>query len=368
MDDNTAPIWTVAAEAAARAKLMALTETIGADFLHTTTDGRYQPIPAWYWTSGFWPGLIRLLLEDGPDARLEAMARDCEDRLWAILSDETFFELHHDVGFQFLPTAVRRYRQTGARDARQRGVVAAHLLMGRFNVASGAIEAWNVPQARGYVIIDALMNLPILTWASEETGEPRFANVARVHVETVLKQFIRADGSSHHIIAFDQRTGARLAAHGGQGAGPDSAWSRGQAWAIYGLALAAKNLAEPRYAVAANRVADRFLALNEGHGVPPWDFRADAAAEGPRDSSAAAIAACGLLELAEQGRAAGRAEAETLLAAVTRDCAGPGSDALLQHGTSNLPSGFGIDVGLIYGDYYYYEALCRLNGRPATRW
>jgi len=366
-----APDWAETARSAARAKLRDLAARKGATFLHATVAGQYPDEPAWYWTSGFWPGLLRLLLNEGEDPELERLAREAEDRLYAVLGSEDFHELHHDVGFQFLPTSVMRYRQRGNADARTRGIVAAHLLMGRFNAAGQVIEAWNVEERRGFAIIDTVMNLSLLFWASETTGEPRYANLARTHLEKVRQEFVRPDFTTHHIVEFDQTTGARRTAHGGQGDAPDSAWSRGMAWAVYGHAIAARYTSDDAYRETARRVADAFLALNAPHGVPPWDFRAPDAETAPRDSSAAAIVACGLLELADGGDPAARGQAEDLLRILLDRCATfdrPDEEALLRHATSSLPNDIHVDAGIVYGDYFFYEALQRLGGIRPVCW
>jgi unsaturated chondroitin disaccharide hydrolase len=369
--DLAAPAWALEAREAAHAKILTLANRTGAAFLHATDAGRYPLDLAWWWTSGFWPGLMRLILNEGPNARLSDLALQAENQMFALIDHDWFEELHHDVGFQFQPTAVMRFKQTGAVDARRRGLVAANLLMGRFNPAGGVIEAWNAADRRGYSIIDTFMNLPLLFWASEVTGEPRFQNLARAHLARATSEFIRPDHTTHHIVQFDQCTGARIAAHGGQGYAPDSAWSRGHGWAIYGLAIAARYTDDTGYRNLARQVADSFLKLNHSHGVPPWDFRVPDAATAPRDSSAAAIAACGLLELAALGDPRAQDEATVLLKALTERCASfddPGEDGLLKHATGKLPQGQWIDVSLIYGDYYYYEALQRLCGIGGTCW
>jgi unsaturated chondroitin disaccharide hydrolase len=369
--DFTPPLWALDAHKAAGAKATALAGKVGAAFLHATDGGRYPLDLAWWWTSGFWPGLLRLILNEAPNPRLADLALQAESQMFALIDHDWFHELHHDVGFQFQPTAVMRFKQTGATDAKRRGLVAANLLMGRFNVASGVIEAWNAPDRRGYSIIDSLMNLPLLFWATEVSGEPRFANAARAHLDRATREFIRPDHTTHHIVQFDQTTGARVAAHGGQGYSPDSAWSRGHSWAIYGLAIAARYTGDTGYRDLSRRLADRFLDLNAPHGVPPWDFRAPDAATAPRDSSAGAVVACGLLELADLGDPQARDQAAVLLKALTDRCAtfgDQGEEGLLKHATGKLPQGQFIDVSLIYGDYYYYEALQRLTGIGPTCW
>ncbi|WP_227270801.1 glycoside hydrolase family protein [Roseobacter weihaiensis] len=365
----SAPSWLTDAHAAAADRVRRLATTHGAAYLHATEAGRYPLDLAWWWTSGFWPGLLNLLTKEDTDPRLAALALQAENGLTALLDHDWFEELHHDVGFQFQPTAVMRHKLTSAPDARRRGLVAAHLLMGRFNVAGGVIEAWNGEAKRGHSIIDTLMNLPLLFWATETSGEPRFANLARAHLASAITEFIRDDDTTHHVVVFDQMTGDRVEALGGQGAAPDSAWSRGMAWAIYGLAIAARYTGDPAYRTRSRAVADRFLALNDPHGVPPWDFRAPDAATAPRDSSAGAAAACGLLELADLGDPAAHGQALALVETLTERCAMPASgDGLLAHATGKLPQGQFIDVSLIYGDYYYFEALQRFAGLKETCW
>lgn len=367
--------WTVKAQEQAERKVLALAEHGEGMFYHASRNGTYPPTTAEWWTSGFWPGMLWLVYQRSGDPTLAARAIAAEDELARVIGDERFAELHHDVGFQFLPTAVMRYLLTGDPTARRRGLLAAALLMSRFNPASGALEAWNGPTNRGKVIIDTMMNLPLLYWAAEESGDRRYRNVADAHVRTVIQHFVRPDGSVHHVIRFDPASGARVEDLGGQGYAPMSAWSRGQAWALAGLALAHRWTGEPTYLEAARLVADTFLAALPPERVPAWDFRAPDAAVAPPDSSAGAIAATGLLELARllPGKASAEYEAAArqLLQALSERCAtgeAPSEDGLLRHATGDLPKGKDIDVSLIYGDYYFLAALGKLNGTLKLVW
>lgn len=369
------PDWLPDAIAAAERKALALAERRGAAFLHSTTEGRYEPIPADGWTSGFWPGLLLLLHRRTNLGWLLEREIESEAELERAVTDERLYGFHHDVGFQFQPTAIARYKLTGDHTARRRGFLAAQLLMGRFNPVSGAIEAWNGPERRGYSIVDTMMNLPLLFWAAEEFDLPRFRNVAEAHADLAQREFVRPDGSTNHIVRFDERSGARLETIGGQGYAPDSAWSRGQSWALYGFSLAHRYTQRADYLTTAQRIADNFLAALPSDLIPPWDFRVPDAATAPRDSSAAAIAASGLIELARQIHHPDAARYETaavnLLQALHQRCfSGDDSaqDALLLHATGNLPAGHNIDVSLIYGDFYYLEALLKLDGLSETCW
>lgn len=368
--------WLTTARDDAEARVAALADRLGGAFLHATRDGRYTTHDADEWTSGFWPGLLLLAFRRTGDPALLAAAAHAEAELERAVCDDRLYLLHHDVGFQFSPTAVMRYKLTGDPAGRRRGFLAANLLMGRFNPAgTGFIEAWNTEDRRGLVIIDTMMNLPLLFWAAEEFGQPRFRNAALAHARTALRTHVRPDGSTNHIVRFDQATGAPLETRGGQGHAADSCWSRGQSWALYGFALAHRYSCEPDFLAAACRVADNFLAALPPEGVPPWDFRAPDDVDGPRDSSAGAIAASGLLELAAllptgEGQPYAAAAAELLMALTARcgPAANPDHDALLCHATGNLPKGQNIDVALIYGDYYYLEALQKLDGLRETAW
>lgn len=378
MSSGATPEWVTSAANAAERKALDLVDRAGGAFLHATRDGRYEAMPAEWWTSGFWPGVLLLLFRRTGQERLLDLARAAEEELLRTISDDRLYRLHHDLGFQFVPTAVARYKLTHDPEARRRGFLAAALLMSRFNPAGptrGFIEAWNGEQRRGMVIVDTLMNLPLLFWAATEFGQPRFRNVAEAHADLAMEQVVRPDGSTNHIVRFDQRTGERLEVLGGQGHAPDSRWSRGQAWALYGFAIAHHYTGRQDYLATARRVADSFLAALPPEKVPPWDFLAPDAATAPRDSSAGAIAASGLLELGRQLSppasdhylAAGAA----LLRALFERCFSgndPGQEGLLLHATGELPLGKFVDVSLIYGDFFYLEALGKLQGVTETCW
>ena len=186
---------------------------------------------------------------------------------------------------------------------------------------------------------------------------------------------MRPDGSTNHIVRFDQRTGERLEVLGGQGHAPDSCWSRGQAWALYGFAIAHRYTGRSDYLETARRVADRFLASMPPAGAPPWDFRAPEVAQAPRDSSAGAIAAAGLLELARAGSSGKgdryRQAGADLLRALYEHCFSgedPRQEGILLHATGELPLGKFVDVSLIYGDFFFLEALGVLHGMTETCW
>lgn len=372
---ETGQDWLSHALMRAEAKVERMAVRLKGGFYHSAiANGRYQPEPVEWWTTGFWPGILWLVHQGTGNAQLAQYATTCEHGLHACFLDERIYDLHHDVGFQFSPSSVLRYKLTGDREARRRGFVAANLLMSRFNTVTGIIEAWNGAR-RDHSIIDTLINLPLLFWAAEEFGQPRFSNLAKAHLDTFLRHWIRPDGTTHHVIRFDMTTGKMIEALGGQGYAPGSTWSRGQSWGVLGLPLAYGYTRDPRHLEAALKVAESFLGALPGHGVPPWDFNAPGGEAEPRDSSAAAIAACGFLELARHlpppDAARWRQAASTLLqkldAAVglsDRD----DKDGLLDKATGKKPMDENVEVPIIYGDYYYLEALYRLRGGVTLPW
>lgn len=327
-------------------------------------DGKFDDIGSDWWTTGFWPGILWIMYDmTGKEHYKEAAWH------WDITLEEWFVkdtvELHHDVGFQFLSTAVIKHKITGDKDAFRRGIEAANFLAARFNPVGNFIRAWNEDK-HGWVIIDCMLNISLLFWASEVTGDPRYKHIAIRHAETTMKYGVREDGSSYHILSFDAENGEYIEAFGGQGLAPESTWSRGNSWALYGFANAYRNTGDIRFLNVAKRTAHYFIASLPEDLVPYWDFRLESLEGQPRDSSAAAIAASGLLEIAdvvpvgEKQLYAGAAE--RILKSLTENYATweqPEHEAILLHGTGSGTSF--IDVSLIYGDYYYVEAIAKLN-------
>lgn len=349
---------------------------IGANFPHASKDGQYDLAVPYWWTAGFWPGILWQVYRDTQNIKLMNLAEECEQKLDAV--QQNYYRLDHDMGFMWTLTSVAHYKLTGNEDSKRRALLAANLLMGRFNVNGNFIRAWNPwtegEDNSGVAIIDCLMNLPLLYWASEETGDPRFKSVAKKHADTVLEHFIRIDGAVHHIVRFDSETGERIEAVGGQGYAPFSAWSRGVAWAIYGMTLSYHYTKEANYLETAKRVAHFFLSHLPEDRVPAWDFRLPHDVESPKDSSAGAIAACGLLLLAEKVSATEAATyqkaGENILESLYKNYGNwdGAEEGLILHGTSHFPEGKYTDNPLIYGDYYFVEGIARLKGYRELFW
>ena len=321
--------------------------------------GRWLTTGSSAWTSGFFPGSLWLLYERTGDPAWRARA----ERWQADLERQKAKRSTHDLGFMFGPTFVADYRRTGDTAARDVALAAAASLASRYSATVGATRSWDT-RANFRVIVDNLVNLDLLFWAARNGGRPEWRDMAHSHALRSSRDHVRPDGSTVQIVDYDELTGAVVATGTKQGAGPGSTWSRGQAWAIHGLATAYRETGDARLLDAARRTADWWGAHVPADRVPPWDFTAPLTE--PRDSSAAAVAASGLLELArlepDPARATRyREEARATVASLTSAAyLAPEGDALLLHGTYNRPDGR-ADTGLVWGDFYLLEALARLG-------
>ena len=333
--------------------------------------GRWRASPfdgnSW-WTGGFWPGALWLLYAATGERVFMEEARRAEALLTAEL--RAFKLLNHDVGFMYLLSCGADFKLTGDAQAETDCLHAANLLMGRFNPA-GYIRAWNEPDRVGYAIIDCMMNLSLLFWATRRTGDPRFAHVARIHADTTLRHFMRPDGSVSHIVEFDPKTGASVREHAGQGYALGSAWSRGQAWGLYGFAMAFANTGDGRYLDASRRVADFFIAHIRPDGLTDCDFMQPALPE-RIDNIAGACGASGLLTLAGlTGEARYREAGERLLDGLIEGCCdlSPQRCGLLTHCTASYhDDAAGVHTNIVYGDFFLIEALLKVLDKNPDLW
>ncbi len=358
------------------AKMSAECDRIGDRIPYIPENGRYmkdmgEVDPEW-WTNGFWGGMLWQMYHATKQEKYKTAAEGVERRL--DVTFENFEGLHHDVGFMWLHTSVANYRLTGDARAKARGLHAANILAGRYNPRGKFIRAWNQDRT-GWMIVDCMMNIPILYWASELIGDPRFTYIAKDHADTTLNVTVRPDGSCNHIVVLDPDTGELLETPGGQGYESGSSWSRGQAWALYGFALSYRHTGDVRYLDAAKQIAHYFIANVAGTDyVPLVDFRSPA--EGPYwDTTAGMIAACGLLEIAdsvgelEQGLYANAAL--NMLKSTERQYANwdVEVDSIIANGTAAYHSrGHDFGVPIIYGDYFFIEAILRLRGQSFLIW
>lgn len=345
-------------------KISVTSEKIGATFPHVSKDGVYDNCDIAWWTNGFWGGLLWLLYNETKDDKFKIIAENCEKKLDEAITD--YYGLHHDVGFMWILTSIANYKITGNEESKKRALHVANILAGRFNIKGNFIRAWNGDHY-GYAIIDCMMNIPLLYWATEQTLDPRYKHIAMAHADMVLEKFIRPDGSVNHIVNFDIHTGVVIDIKGGQGYSPTSAWARGTSWAIYGMALSYKYTNEKRYLDAAKNVAHFFVANLPENSVPAWDFRAPAENSISTDTSAGACAACGMLEIAkyvcEEEKELYIGNARKILTGLYEEYSNFGNERqeLLRGGTGHKPADQNINVGLIYGDYFFAEAILKLE-------
>ncbi len=321
------------------------------------------------WTTSFWPGMLWLAHQVTGEDRY----RDAAERFvpsFARRLDERVDLDTHDLGFLYTLGCVVPWRLTGDSDARDAALRAADQLMVRYLEPVGIIQAWGdlrKPEQRGRTIIDSLMNTPLLYWASAETGDARYALAAGRHARRLRDHMLRDEGSTFHTFFWDPESGEPLRGATEQGHSDNSCWARGQAWAIYGFAINYRLSGDAALLDASRRCADYFLRHLPADRVPYWDLAlADGAGE-PRDSSAAAIAATGLMELAQMLDTAAadryRREGIGILDALTAGYAtggATGGRALIERGVYDAPKNVGVNEGNLWGDYFYLESLVRI--------
>ena len=330
---------------------------IGAGMPYNDIDGTFINAHLSWWTNGFYPGLLWICYMSCNEDIFKDKAIEIEEKFDKLI--EEYINLDHDVGFMWLLSSGIHNKLSGNERSRQRLLHMANLLAGRFNIKGNFIQAWNGTE--NLAIIDCTMNLQLLFWAAKETKQAKYYHVAVAYCETVLKYFIDNDGAVRHICEFDAKTGEFIGALGGQGFAKNSAWSRGAGWAIYGMAMAYEQTKEKKYLDAACRVSKFFVSQLESDYVPAWDFRADNA--NIKDASAGAIAANGFLEIYKFTKDEWyKNEAENLINGITENCAclDNSRQAIVTKCTANLPGNENVEVGLIYGDYYFAEAVYKL--------
>ncbi len=315
------------------------------------------------WVGGFWPGTLWMAWLHSGEERFRTLALAAAEKL-APRQDDTGT---HDLGFLFYPSWVTAWRLTGDDKWRTGAIRAASSLIRRYNPQGRFIRAWgalNDPANAGRVIMDTMMNLDLLAFASSQTGDGKYLDIAVEHARTTQRNFPRPDGSTPHVYDFDPASGAPLGPGTVQGYSPSSCWSRGQAWGIYGFTTIYRRTGRREFLATARKLADFALgALSPDH-VPVWDYLAPQAPHDIKDASAGAVMACGLLDLSRAtGEPRYREEALKLLTALSETCLTRKStraDAVVARCTRNRPSEDGIEISLPYADYYLLEGILRV--------
>lgn len=341
-------------------------------------DGRYPLTENVEWTTSFWTGQLWLAWEMSGDAVFRELAEKHVRSFGARIAGRHDTNTH-DLGFLYTLSCVAAWRLTGNRDARGFSLLAAEALLERFHVRAKIIQAWGDlkdPAQAGRMIIDCTMNLPLLYWATEQTGDPRFADAAKAHVQQSATYLIRPDASTYHTYYMDVETGAPRYGNTQQGYADDSCWSRGQAWGIYGFLLSYIYTGDRDMIALSKRLANYFLNRLPEDYVCHWDL-ALLGTDALRDSSSAAIAVCGLLELVKHlpvtdpDRARYQQWAEGIMSSLTKHYLAGSDEAcngLLKHSVYHLASNKGVDECSSWGDYFYVEALMRVTQSWKLYW
>jgi len=329
------------------------------------------------WQSGFWTGILWLAYELSGDEKYKTAALAHIDSFYNRIENKVGIR-GHDVGFLYSLSCVAAYKLTGNEKAKEAAIMAAIHLRSRFQEKGRFIQAWgDMGDKTNYrLIVDCLLNIPILYWASEVTGDESYRNVAYTHFRTTVDVAIRRDGPSFHTYYFDPETGLPLRGVTKQGKDDNSCWSRGHGWVIYGMMLTRKYIDDPDAVEIARAATNYYLNRLPADLVPYWDLEFKDGDGEEKDSSAAAICLCGMLELIKylpDGE-----EKEIFKNAIdlsmnslfenysTKDI--PEANGLLLHAVYSKPDKVGIDEMNIWGCYFYLEALRRLKGEWELYW
>lgn len=322
------------------------------------------------WTVGFWTGMLWLSYEVTKKSQYRKIA-EYQMRAYKYRMENKIHVNHHDLGFLYSLSAVAQQRITGSEVAKEVGIAAAEHLMGRFKEKGEFIQAWgdlNDPTAYR-LIIDCNMNVPLLFWASEVTGDNKYKEIATKHINTAARVVVREDSSTHHTYYFDPETGNPLRGVTAQGFSDDSAWARGQAWGVYGFPLAYSYTKDPKFITLYKRVTNYFLNKLPEDNVCYWDLVFGDGSGEYRDTSAAAIAVCGILEMdkylddSDPDKKIYRNAAMAIMKSLiekytTKDL--EYSNGLLTQAVYSIPHNSGVNECNIWGDYYFLEALVRI--------
>ena len=331
----------------------------------------YEAIDNIDWTASFWTGMVLLAYEVTNDKKYLDVANKHLESFKNRIIDKIQTN-HHDLGFLYTLSSIANYKLTGNKEAKEVALLAAKELMNRYFDKAGIIQAWGElsdPNNRGRMIIDCLMNLPLLYWASEVTSDKTYYDSAYSHAKQASKYIIREDASTFHTYYMDVETGEPLYGKTAQGYSDESCWSRGQAWGIYGLPLSYKYTKDHSLIEEAKKVSNYFLNRLPEDNISYWDLIFIDGDE-PRDSSAASIAACGLLELSkylpvlDDDRTTYENAAKSIIKSLMQNYTTsdmPNSNGILKHAVYSKPGNGGVDECCIWGDYYYFEALVRLT-------
>jgi unsaturated chondroitin disaccharide hydrolase len=354
-------------------------ERFGDLFPHVSNEGIYELNDNTDWTDGFWSGMLWLSYEYSKDVTFRSAAIGTIQSFQNRLNSNIQLD-HHDIGFLYSLSSKAQWMIEQDEHAKQLTIEAADILMNRWRAEGQYIQAWGPkgdPDNGGRIIIDCMMNLPLLYWAYEKTGNEEYKLAAVIHADKSMRFLIRGDDSSYHTFYFNPENGEAIRGGTAQGYTDGSTWTRGQAWAIYGFALSYRYTGNPLYLETAKRTAAYFIKHLPDDYVAYWDFDAPIQKDTKRDSSASAIAACGLLEIIshlepdDPERAYFQDAIHRSMQSLIDNYSTIGqadAQGLLEHGSYSVRGGAAPDDFMIWGDYYYMEALMRLQNGHKGYW
>lgn len=335
----------------------------------SATQGRYASVEKVDWTEGFWTGMLWLAWEVTGDEKYRTVAESLLDSFEERLDKQIKVDTH-DLGFLYLLSCVNAWKLTGNLRARELALRAAELLYRRFNATAGVIQAWgdlSDPARQGRMIIDCNLNVPLLFWAADETGNAQWREAASRHLAQAARYLVREDASTFHTFYMDVNSGQPLRGDTHQGFSDSSCWSRGQAWGVYGFALGHAHTGDAWQPELSRRLSHFFLNRLPDDFVCYWDLIFTAEDNQYRDTSATAIAACGLAELlkllplTDPLRPAYANAIELMMRNLREHYFAHAQDGLLREGVYNFGRNIGINEPNLWGDYFYFEALVRLS-------
>jgi rhamnogalacturonyl hydrolase YesR len=327
--------------------------------------GKYEFSNSDWWCSGFYPGTLLYIYEQTKDTSAYEEAL----RMLSVLEKEKNNKETHDLGFMMFCSFGNALRLANNPQYKEILLTGAQSLSTRFNPVVGCIKSWNAQSTDFLVIIDNMMNLELLFWATQVSGDSSFYKIAVTHANTTMKNHFHDDYSSYHVVNYNPATGEVQQKKTAQGFADESAWARGQVWGLYGYTVTYRATKDEKYLQQAKHIAS-FILNNPNlpaDKIPYWDFNAPNIPHALRDASAAAVLASALLELCqyvdEKEAKNYISAAETILKNLSsptyKAAAGTNGGFILQHSVGSLPANSEVDVPLTYADYYFVEAMMR---------
>lgn len=320
------------------------------------------------WENGFWAGLVLLAYEMTGDKKLLDVNADHVKSFYERVINNYSLD-HHDIGFEYSLSCVSSYKVTGNELARKAALMAADKLCERYTPVGKFIKPWSTMDdpVEHRIIVDTYLNLPLLFWASEESGDSKYREIALNHLDTTVDVLVRPDGCAYHTYMMEYKYGNPIRPKVDQGYADDSVWSRGQAWVVYGMALAYSYTQNKHLADVQMNATKQFIERLPADNIPAWDM-VFTDTRTLKDTSAAVIATCGMLEMNKlinhPDSDMWNEKVHDILRELDKNHTTKteklDTTAILTHATSSVPHDYGLNVSLIYADYYYMETLVRL--------